>query len=51
MLKLMALYPADADLEGADFCPAGHSDRNSNVLDMFGDLQSPFLALCLPDIV
>jgi hypothetical protein len=24
MLKLMALYPADADLEGADFCPAGH---------------------------
>jgi neutral trehalase len=24
MLKLMALYPADADLESADLCPAGH---------------------------
>ena len=24
MLKLMVLYPADADLESADLCPAGH---------------------------
>jgi len=24
MLKLMALYPADADLESADLCPGGH---------------------------
>jgi hypothetical protein len=24
MLKLMALYPANADLESADLCPAGH---------------------------
>ena len=24
MLKLTALYPADADLESADLCPAGH---------------------------
>jgi neutral trehalase len=24
MLKLMAFYPADPDLESADLCPAGH---------------------------
>jgi len=23
MLKLLALYPADADLENADLCPGG----------------------------